>query len=100
MTRYEQMRTDPANWTLGVIYRCKDDPRIVVRNLLPFGWTWNFAHARTWFAIAAAIAAFVGPPCLAWFAGLRSATALGAIAGVALLAVVLVASRLARDPQA
>ena len=100
MSRYERMRTDPANWWLGTIYRCKEDPRIVVRNLLPFGWTWNFAHGRVYLGIGAAITAFLVPPGLAWLAGLRSTIALAAIAALALFAIVLVVSRMARDPGA
>lgn len=99
MSRYERMRTDSANWWLGTIYRCKDDPRIVVRNLLPFGWTWNFAHDRVYLAIAVAIMAFPGLPCVAWFAGLRSPLALVVITAFALFVIVLVASRMARDPE-
>ena len=99
MSRFESMRTDPVNWSLGVIYHCKDDPRIVVRNRLPVGWTWNFAHRRVYFAIGIAIAVFLGPMYLAWFAGLRSPAGLAAIVALSLLAILLVASRLARDPE-
>ena len=98
MSSDERMRTDPANWWLGTIYRCEDDPRIVVRNLLPLGWTWNFAHGRVYPAIAAAIAAFLTPPWLAWNAGLRSGLGFTAIVVLTLFVMMLVASRMARDP--
>ena len=100
MSKYEDMRTDPANWHLGVVYCCADDPRIVVRNLLPFGWTWNFGHGSVYLGILMAIVAFLGPPCLAWVIGVRSAWAIAAIAILALVTVVFTASRLARDPGA
>ena len=100
MSKYEDMRKDPANWYLGVVYHCPDDPRIVVRNLLPFGWTWNFGHGKVYLGILTAVAAFLGPPVLAWIFGVRSAWAIAAIAILALGAVVLVAGRLARDPDA
>lgn len=99
VSRYEAMRTDPANWTLGVVYRCADDPRIVVRNLLPFGWTWNFAHRRAWPAIALAIFALLGPVALAARAGVESLGALAAIVLLSLGAIMLAAHRAAREPQ-
>ena len=100
MSKYEKMRTDSANWKLGIVYYCKDDPRIIVRNLLPLGWTWNFAHRGVYFAILAAITAFLAPPYLAWQMGVRSALVIGIIAALALIALVSVASRLAQDPEA
>ena len=66
MSEYETMRTDPGNWKLGIVYYCKDDPRLVVRNRLPFGWAWNFAHAKVYVAILFAIAVFLIPPFLTW----------------------------------
>ena len=100
MSKYEAMRTDPANWKLGIVYCCSEDPRIVVRNLLPFGWTWNFGHQKVYIAILIAVISFLAPPCIAWQMGVRSALVIGIIVVVALGAVVLVASRLARDPEA
>lgn len=100
MTKYEAMRTDPANWKLGIIYYCKDDPRIIVRTLLPVGWTWNFGQRKVYLAISIAIAGFLGPPWLAWQMGVRSILTLGVIAAAALIAIVFLASHLAREPAA
>ncbi len=99
MSKYETMRTDPANWKMGIVYCCNDDPRIIVRNLLPFGWTWNFGHPKIYVAIAIAIIAFLAPPYLAWQMGVRSAVVIGIIIVLALAAVVFVASQLAQDPE-
>ena len=99
MSKYETMRTDPANWKLGIVYCCNDDPRIIVRNLLPFGWTWNFGHQKVYIAILVAIASFLAPPFMAWQMGVRSTLTIGIIVVVAFITVVLVASRLARDPE-
>jgi hypothetical protein len=42
-----QLCRDPANWKRGLIYSCKDDPRIVVPKKQKWrGWTINFAHRR------------------------------------------------------
>ena len=99
MSRYEAMRIDPANWKLGIVYYCKDDPRFIVRNLLPFGWTWNFGQRKVYIAIPTAIVAFLAPPYLAWQMGVRSILTIGIIAVVAIIAIVLVASRLAQEPK-
>lgn len=93
------MRTNPAHWTMGTVYRCREDPRIIVRNLLPFGWTWNFGHPKVYIAIVMAIVAFLAPPYIAWQIGVRSAVGLAGISVLALAAIVYVASRLARDPE-
>ncbi len=41
----KQLRMDSNHWKLGVIYYCKQDPRVIVRNRQMFGWTWNFGHS-------------------------------------------------------
>lgn len=99
VSRYETMRTDPANWALGVVYFCSDDTRVVVRNLLPFGWTWNFAHPRVWPAIALAILALLAPVALAARAGIDSLGALAVIVLLSLGAIMLAAHRASREPQ-
>ena len=60
----ERLRTDDAHWTLGVIYRCSADPRVIVRNRFRFGWTWNFGHRSVWWVLPAYIAAFFAPVLL------------------------------------
>ena len=35
---------DRRNWVLGIIYSCREDPRVIVRNRFWVGWTWNFGH--------------------------------------------------------
>ena len=57
----EALRQDPKHWRLGVLYACRDDPRVVVRNLWPIGWTWNFANPWTIPALLAAVLAVLGP---------------------------------------
>jgi hypothetical protein len=45
--KLEQLWRDPVNWKRGLIYSCKDDPRIVVPKKQKWrGWTINFAHRR------------------------------------------------------
>lgn len=99
MSKYEAMRTNPANWTMRIVYCCHDDPRIVVRNLWSLGWTWNFGHAKVYMAIALAIVVFLAPPYLAWQFGVRSGVVIVIIIAVTLTTIVLVANRLALDPE-
>ena len=41
----DPFHSDPGNWVFGMIYFCKDDPRIIVpKRLRGFGWTLNFAR--------------------------------------------------------
>lgn len=99
MSRYEAMRTDPANWKLGIVYCCAQDPRIVVRQRLPVGWTWNFAHAKVYPVILIAVLLFLSPPVFAWWQGVRSILALGIISLVALSVIMIAAARMSRDPE-
>jgi len=98
-SKYEARRVDPASWKLGVIYYNPHDPRIVVRQLLPAGWACNFAYPRVVPAILLTLAASLAPPAVAWWLGVRSWVVLGLMAGVALCAIMVAASRLARDPE-
>ena len=97
-TRYEQLRLDPANWRLGLIYVCGDDPRVVVRQRHGLGWTWNFGNRFVVPAIGIAILLFVVPPLTAWSLGVRSLMALAIIAAAALVVLVVLARRLAVPP--
>ena len=93
------MRTNPANWKLGMVYVCHDDPRVVVRQRMPFGWTWNFANPWVIPAIPLTVMIAVGPALLVWLAGVRSILALAALLGVGLAIVIALASRLSKDPE-
>lgn len=99
MSKYENMRTDPANWKLGIVYCCPRDPRIIVRQRLPVGWTWNFGHAKVYSAILIAVVMFLAPAALAWWQGVRSTLALGLITLTALVVIMLLAARMSRDPE-
>jgi hypothetical protein len=44
----EQLWSDPLNWKYGLIYYCKEDPRVWVPKRQKWsGWTLNFAHRRS-----------------------------------------------------
>ena len=58
----ENFWRDPANWKLGSIYRCKQDPRVIVpKRNKSMGWTINFAHRSAWPALLLIIAFMAGP---------------------------------------
>ena len=41
----DPFHSNPGNWVCGIIYFCKDDPRIIVpKRLRGFGGTLNFAR--------------------------------------------------------
>lgn len=44
----ERLWSDPANWKYGLIYHCKEDPRIWIPKRQKWrGWTLNFAHGSS-----------------------------------------------------
>ncbi len=56
---------DKGNWTLGVIYRCREDPRVIVSRRWRWGgWTLNFGHPKARIAGLAAFCLAVGPGLL------------------------------------
>ena len=62
----EQLWRDRSNWTWGVVYRCPQDPRVIVpRRWRWGGWTLNFAHPRAGLAGVAAVGLTVGPALFA-----------------------------------
>jgi len=58
----ERLRARPENWLWGIVYRCPEDPRLVVLNRIPIGWTWNFGHPYVIPGILAAVIFAVGIP--------------------------------------
>ena len=92
------MRMDPANWKLGFIYVCPDDPRVVVRQRLLLGWTWNFGTPRVIPAILFAVLISAAPPFIGWWAGIQSTALLLMLLGIGIAIVILAAHRLSKDP--
>ena len=62
MTREELDRiwASPGNWS--IVYRCAEDPRIIVpRRQRWMGWTINFAHPQAWLVVFLTVAMAMGP---------------------------------------
>lgn len=57
----EKLRLDDRHWKLGVIYSCKKDPRVIVRNRWLFGWTWNFGHPYVFIVLSVFVAVLLVP---------------------------------------
>jgi uncharacterized membrane protein len=79
----EALRQDAQHWHFGVLYACRDDPRVVVRHRQLIGWSWNLANPWTIPAMLAVGLALLGP---AWFLVQRGA--IGAAFTTAALIVV------------
>ena len=61
----DRLWRDTGNWTWGVIYRCREDPRVIVpRRWRWGGWTLNLNHPRAGFVGLAAFGLAVGPGLL------------------------------------
>lgn len=55
----ERLRMDEKHWTLGVIYSCNNDPRVIVRNRWFLGWTWNFGNPYVFIVLPIFVAIFL-----------------------------------------
>ncbi len=91
---------DPANWSAWGIYRCEDDPRLIVPKQTRWaGWTVNFAQPGA-VSLLVAISAIAGLPSLiAALVGVEDPLAMLAVvtaSGVAVVALVVALDRHAR----
>jgi hypothetical protein len=67
----ENFWRDPANWKAETIYRCAQDPRVIVPKRRKWaGWTINFAHRFAWSALILIMVGMSGPLFLLAAAGL------------------------------
>lgn len=95
----EELRKNNRHWYFGVIYKCPQDPRLLVKNKFSIGWTWNFGHSYVLLAIIAAAIFVLGVPFA--LAALKLATLTGLIVCflLCLLLVVLLARYVANGPR-
>jgi hypothetical protein len=70
-TEFDHLWSERKNWKLGLVYSCKEDPRIIVpKKPRWMGQTLNFAHAKSYAVLAATIFAIATPmPLLAAVTG-------------------------------
>ena len=85
---------DRSSWVLGIIYSCREDPRVIVRNRFTVGWTWNFGHPRV-FPTMGAFALFALAPGATLFAlGILDVPLLIGVTVAAVAVLVMIARRI------
>jgi hypothetical protein len=95
----EALRANPRYWTIGIIYRCPDDPRVIVRERLLPGWTFNFGHRFAIPTLLAFVLIAIGPFLWVLTSGLQSVPALLAVAGMSAIVLISIAHRIASGPR-
>lgn len=95
----EALRNDDRHWTLGVIYACREDPRVLVRNRFLLGCTWNFGHRFVLPTLLAFILVAIGPAALLWASGVRYRLALFAVTAIAVVILWRIAYHIASGPR-
>ena len=90
---------DGRHWVLGIIYFCREDPRVIVRNRFFVGWTWNFGHPWV-FPTMGAFALFALAPGAAFFAlGILNVPFLIGVTVAAVAVLVVIARGIESGPQ-
>ena len=58
----ERLWGDPSHWSPPGIYRCVEDPRLIVPKRRRWaGWTLNFAHRGAWLVLLGSVVVAAGP---------------------------------------
>lgn len=57
----DRLWSDPRHWSQLGVYRCSEDPRLIVPKRRRVGWTLNFAHRRSWPVLLGLILVAAGP---------------------------------------
>jgi len=61
----DKLWSEPGNWRAGIIYICKDDPRVIVPKRSKWGgWTLNFTHPAAWLVLLVSILSILVPVAL------------------------------------
>jgi hypothetical protein len=101
MTREEAeaLRSDDRHWTLGVIYACRADPRVIVRNRFVVGWTWNFGHRWVVPTLLAFVLFALAPAAWLFRSGVRDVQILLPVVAACVLVLVGFAHYVATGPR-
>jgi len=94
----ERLRANDRNWSWGFVYRCPEDPRLIVRNRRFIGWTWNFGHSGILLALPAAVLFAVGIPYLVVASGMASRSLVVATFVGCVMILMIIANRIASGP--
>jgi hypothetical protein len=101
MTRAEAeaLRSSDGNWKLGIIYACRVDPRVIVRNRFVVGWTWNFAHPWVLPTLLGFTLFALGPAAWLLRSGITNVLILLAVVTACVLILVGIAHYVASGPR-
>ncbi len=96
----EALRQRPEHWKFGILYVCRADPRVIVRNRFMLGWTWNFAHPRVIPTLVAFTIFALAPAALLFFGfGVMNPLILIPATAASVLVLVGIAHRMASGPR-
>lgn len=95
----EALRGNVKNWHWGIVYKCQQDPRLIVRNRFVFGWTWNFGHPKVVVGIILTAAFVLGVPYLLAASGIATLSAVLTAFFACLLVVIIIANYIASGPR-
>ncbi len=95
----EVLRADDRHWTLGVLYKCQADPRVIVRHRALPGWTWNFGHPHVIPALLGFVLIALGPAGFLAAQRILEPTVLVPVVTVCVLLLVGIAHNIASGPR-
>jgi len=90
--------SDSRHWVLGIIYSCREDPRVIVRNRFWVGWTWNFGHPRVFFTMGVFTLFALAPGAALIALGLIHGPTLIGVTVAAIAVLVVIAHRIESGP--
>ncbi len=86
----ERLWADPRHWKTPGIYRCAEDPRLIIPKRRRWaGWTLNFAHRTAWLVFLGSIVVAVGPLLIVLVMGRVSRVSVLGALGVSVAALSL-----------
>ena len=101
MTREEAeaLRIDKRHWKFGIIYACRADPRVIVRNRFVVGWTWNFGHPWALPLLFSFVVIALGPAGILLLSGVTNVPILMSVVATSVLVIVGFAHYSASGPR-
>ena len=90
--------SDSGHWLLGIIYSCREDPRVIVRNRFWVGWTWNFGHPAVFPTMGAFTLFALAPGATLFALGIMQAPLLIGVTVAAIVLLVIIARRIESGP--
>ncbi len=89
---------DSRHWVLGIIYSCREDPRVIVGNRFLLGWTWNFGHPRVFPTMGAFALFALAPGATLFTLGILYVPLLIGVTVAAIAVLVVIARRIESGP--